>query len=105
MKILDIPQSGKRGLTVSQNGRYGQISRAYVMPANPQTAAQMNVRGIFATNARAWDTLTEAQRQAWIAAAATHQSRTRCGTSGPLTGAEPPVLTASATPAAPGPPP
>ncbi len=86
MKILDIPQSGKRGLTVSQNGRYGQISRTLVMPANPQTAAQMRVRGVFATNARAWDALTEAQRIAWIAAAATHQSKTRCGTSGPLTG-------------------
>ncbi len=86
MKILDIPQSGKRGLTVSQNGRYGQISRAYVMPANPQTAAQMQVRATFGTVASAWDGLTEAQRQAWIAAASTRQTKTRCGTSGPMTG-------------------
>ena len=28
MKILDIPQSGKRGLNVSQDGAFGQISRA-----------------------------------------------------------------------------
>jgi hypothetical protein len=62
MKILDIPQSGKRGLTVSQNGRYGQISRALVIPANPQTAAQLNVRSILAAVATRWDALTEAQR-------------------------------------------
>jgi hypothetical protein len=86
MKILDIPQSGKRGLNVSQNGRYGQISRILAIPSNPQTPAQMNVRNVFATNARAWDTLTQVQRNAWITAAATHQSKTRCGTSGPLTG-------------------
>ena len=86
MKILDIPQSGKRGLTVSQNGRYGQISRAYVMPANPHTASQMAVRATFGTVASAWDGLTEAQRQAWIAAASTRQTKTRCGTSGPMTG-------------------
>jgi hypothetical protein len=28
MIILEIPQSGKRGLNVSQAGRFGQISRA-----------------------------------------------------------------------------
>jgi hypothetical protein len=42
MKILDIPQSGKRGLTVSQGGRYGQISRALVIPSNPRTGLLPN---------------------------------------------------------------
>ena len=86
MKIFDIPQPGKRELTVSQNGRYGQISRALVMPSNPQTAAQMNVRSAFATQARRWDALTESQRSAWTAVAVTHQTKPRCGTSGPMTG-------------------
>jgi hypothetical protein len=86
MKILDIPQSGKRGLTVSQNGRYGLISRAFVIPSNPQTAPQMQVRGNLAAIAAKWDTLTEAQRQAWIATAATQQTRSRLGQSGPMTG-------------------
>ena len=44
MKILDIPQSGKRGLNVSQAGRFGQISRTLAIPANPRTRSQMTVR-------------------------------------------------------------
>jgi len=86
MKILDIPQSGKRGLTVSQNGRYGQISRALVIPTNPQTPAQLLVRSNLASVSSRWDTLTETQRQAWIAAAALQQTRPRLGQSGPMTG-------------------
>ncbi len=37
MKILDIPQSGKKGLNVSMNGRYGQVRRTLVIPTNPRT--------------------------------------------------------------------
>jgi hypothetical protein len=86
MKILDIPQSGKRGLNVSQGGRYGQISRALVIPTNPRTPAQMQVRSILSSVAKRWDTITEPQRQAWIAAAAQVQSKSRLGQRGPLTG-------------------
>jgi hypothetical protein len=86
MKILDIPQSGKRGLTVSQGGRNGQISRALVIPANPQTDAQLRVRGFLRTVAASWSTLTQAQRDAWTAEASQHQSKARLGQSGPLTG-------------------
>jgi hypothetical protein len=39
MRILDIPQSGKEGLSVSLQGRYGQVRRALVIPANPRTTA------------------------------------------------------------------
>jgi len=86
MKIFDIPQSGKRGINVSQNGRYGQISRALVIPANPQTQAQQNIRSKFAAAATGWDNLTEAQRTAWVNAAAQRQTKPRCGQSGPMTG-------------------
>jgi hypothetical protein len=85
MKILDIPQSGKRGLYVSQNGRYGQISRALVIPANPQTPAQMSVRAILTRVSARWRSLQESQRAAWRAAASGVQSASRLG-SGPLTG-------------------
>src|ERR1019366_6028702 len=64
MKILDIPQSGKRGLYVSQGGRYGQISRMLVIPGNPRTASQLDVRRAFGSAAARWRTLTEDQRNA-----------------------------------------
>ena len=86
MKILDIPQSGKRGLNVSQNGRYGQISRALVIPTNPQTTSQLNVRTILAEFAAKWRTLTQETRLSWIAEAALHQTKARLGQSGPMTG-------------------
>ena len=86
MKILDIPQSGRRGLYVSQGGRYGQISRAFVIPSNPRTASQMSVRAILTSVATAWRGLQESQRAAWTAAASGVSSVSRLGQSGPLTG-------------------
>jgi hypothetical protein len=88
MKIIDIPQSGKRGLYVTQNGRFGPISRAWVVPANPQTPAQMNIRAILTRVAARWRTLEESQRAAWTAVASGVQSASRLGMSGPLTGAQ-----------------
>jgi len=86
MKILDIPQSGKRGLYVSQGGRYGQISRALVIPANPRSVRQMSVRAIFTRVTTSWRSLQESQRAAWVAAASGISSASRLGQSGPLTG-------------------
>ena len=86
MKILDIPQSGKRGLYVSQNGRYGQISRILAIPANPRTTDQLNVRQHLASFTQAWRGLEPNQRTAWTTAAKSRQSRPRLGQSGPLTG-------------------
>jgi len=57
MKILDIPQSGKRGLNVSQAGQLGQISRTLVIPANPRIAAQMSVRATLGRVAASWRAL------------------------------------------------
>lgn len=86
MKLLDVPQVGKRGVTVSQGGRYGLVSRAYVIPTNPRTAHQASVRTNFGDIASHWRTLSQALRDAWIAAALTHQSRPSLGQSGALTG-------------------
>jgi hypothetical protein len=88
MKILDIPQSGKRGLYVSQGGRYGQISRILVIPANPRTAPQMSVRAILTRVTARWRSLEESQRAAWRAAALGVKSVSRLGQNGPLTGAQ-----------------
>jgi hypothetical protein len=86
MKILDIPQSGKRGLNVSQNGQFGQISRALAIPSNPRTASQMSVRTILSRVAARWRVLQEAQRAAWMAAAKEAKSNTRLGQNGTLSG-------------------
>jgi hypothetical protein len=88
MKILDIPQSGKRGLYVSQGGRYGQISRILVIPANPRTAPQMSVRAILTRVTARWRSLQETQRAAWRGAALAIKSVSRLGQNGPLTGAQ-----------------
>jgi hypothetical protein len=86
MKILDIPQSGKRGLNVSQAGQFGQISRTLAIPANPRTDAQMSVRDNLSRVAAKWRTLTETQRAEWMAAATAVKSNSRLGQNGALSG-------------------
>ena len=86
MKIIDVPQTGKCGLTVTFPSRNGLIRRAWVVPSNPQTAEQLVVRGRLASLAAAYDALTEAQQNAWIAAASQYQTRSVLGQSGPMTG-------------------
>src|ERR1035437_9759187 len=86
MKILDIPQSGKRGLNVSQAGQFGQISRALAIPANPRSSSQMTTRGILTKVSARRRALQEPQRAAWMAAAKEAKSNSRLGQSGTLSG-------------------
>ena len=86
MKIQDIPQTGKLGLTVTWPGRNGLIRRILVTPANPRTDRQLVVRDLLVQQARRFDALTDAQQDAWNVAAAGFQSTPTLGQSGPLTG-------------------
>jgi hypothetical protein len=86
MKIYDIPQSGKRGLNVSQDGQFGQISRAAGRVANPRTPAQMAVRDNLSRVAARWRGLQETQRAAWMAAAKDAMSNPRLNQNGSLSG-------------------
>jgi hypothetical protein len=86
MKILDVPQSGKRGLNVSQAGQFGQISRTLAIPENPRTAAQMTVRDNLSRVASKWRKLTETQRVEWMEAATAVKSTSRLGQNGNLSG-------------------
>ena len=86
MKVLTEPKSGKCGLVVFQQGRYGQIARALAIPTNPQTPAQRAVRNRLTAAARAWAGLTQAIRDAWTATALAMRSHPRLGLSGALTG-------------------
>src|SRR5208282_3289099 len=74
MKIQDIPQTGKLGLTVTWPGRNGLIRRILVTPKNPRTDRQLEVRDLLV------------QQDAWNVAADGYQSRPTLGQSGPLTG-------------------
>lgn len=60
----------KVGNNVFTKGRFGPVVRIRVSPTQPRTAAQTAVRGNFTTNSKAWDTITQAQRNGWIALAA-----------------------------------
>jgi hypothetical protein len=86
MKIQDIPQTGKLGLTVTWPGRNGLIRRILVTPKNPRTDRQLEVRDLLVQQARRFDALTDAQQDAWNVAAAGYQSTPTLGQSGPLTG-------------------
>jgi hypothetical protein len=86
MKIQDIPQVGKLGLTVTWHGRNGLIRRILVTPKNPRTDRQLEVRDLLVQQARRFDALTDAQQDAWNVAADGFQSRPTLGQSGPLTG-------------------
>ena len=70
---------GKRGNTVWQRNRYGQIHYPYHVPANPHSPAQQVVRGNFTTASTGWRKLTEDQRQYCCRDAPDHKSRRRLG--------------------------
>ena len=86
MKIIDVPQTGKIGLQVAFQSRYGLCRRQWTVPTNPNTLAQQTIRSNLAAQAQAYDALTEAQQNAWIAAAALEQTKGSLGQSGPMTG-------------------
>jgi len=86
MKLKNISLMQKDPSTVVFTGRYGPVGRCHVIPANPRTKRQSEVRRNLAEQARRFGELTDAQREAWHAAAATYRSHPRQGQSGPLTG-------------------
>jgi hypothetical protein len=88
MKILDIPQSGKWGNSVSVRTRYGQARRPLVIPKDPKTPAQLRSRSTLGHVAPRWRGLTDEQRTAWTAGGQKIHSRPRLGQSGPLTGCQ-----------------
>lgn len=57
--------SGKLGGHVFSKNRGGSYIRTKVTPSNPQSSAQMNVRGIFASISSGWSSLTESARNSY----------------------------------------
>jgi hypothetical protein len=87
MKILDIPQTGKRGMVVAYQSPFGLCLRQFIVPRNTPSDARYRARRDFGKYAHAWGALlTEEQREAWNVAGPKVQSSKRLGQSGPLTG-------------------
>jgi hypothetical protein len=86
MKILDIPQSGKSGVSVSVQGRFGQFRRALVVPRDPRTNDQVRVREVLGRYSALWNKVTNEERLLWNALASEVQSRPRLGKNGHLSG-------------------
>jgi len=56
---------GKLNGSVMSKNRSGSYVRNKVTPSNPQTAAQMLIRGIFSEITKGWSQLSEVERQSW----------------------------------------
>jgi len=63
--------AGKIGNVIFQRGPGSARVRQRTIPANPQTTAQTAQRSLITTISKAWGGLSDAQRTAWDAAAAT----------------------------------
>src|ERR1035438_6487611 len=81
-------KSGRCGALVWQRNRYGQICYPAFVPFNPRSPAQVAVRGNFRAVSARWRTLTQEQRDVWIAVARTQWSKTRLFQRGRLTGCQ-----------------
>lgn len=58
--------SGSIGSTTASHNRYGPYFRSKVIPVNPNSTRQQEVRSLFATMVNVWNnTLTQTQRDAW----------------------------------------
>src|SRR5882762_580400 len=86
MKILDVPRSGSyQGITSSRN-RNGQYVRTRATPVQPRSASQLSVRAHQSTNAAAWRTLTQTQRDGWLSLGLSMTRTDSLGQSQNLTG-------------------
>jgi hypothetical protein len=86
MKIIDVPQTGKIGLQVAFQSRYGLIRRTRAIPKQPNTWRQLAVRSRLTLAASGFDALTQDQQDQWNTAAAGYHTKATLGQSGPLTG-------------------
>ena len=86
MRVIDVPQKGKRGRIVASRNRFGPYHREFVHPKQPGTAAQRGVWGNMAELSWRWNELSNERREAWRRLAVEVESRHSMGQSGPLDG-------------------
>ena len=80
--------SGKLGGTVFASNKGGAYMRNFKVPTNPKTSYQEDARDSLAQYSNEWRTLTDEQRESWVAWAATHPVVDRLGASRNLTGSQ-----------------
>jgi hypothetical protein len=88
MKILDVPQTGTVGETVTYQSRFGIIRRQKVIPRDPRTPLQLDRRTVFQRARQFWGTLTDEQFLAWNTLASTRRTHPVLGQSSGLSGYE-----------------
>lgn len=88
MKILDVPQIGSVGDTVTYQNRFGIIRRQKVIPRDPRTPLQLDRRTAFQRARQFWGTFTDEQFLAWNTLASTRQTHPVLGQSSDLSGYE-----------------
>lgn len=64
-----VDMRGKIAGHVYAKNKGGSYARTWVKPVNPKTSAQLTVRNFLTSLSQAWRGLTQAQRDAWTAAA------------------------------------
>lgn len=79
-KYLGPPQSGSCADLVYSHNRYGQYTRARTTPGNPQSSYQTTIRLAMTAASQQWQTLSQAQRDAWQSYAAEYPTKGSLGT-------------------------
>ena len=86
MKTHSEPRSGRRGDIVAKSNHFGPYETKHTPPRKAPTAAQEESWAEFGWLAKAWQDLTEEQRQAWNARCSQAKSKSRLGKRWSLTG-------------------
>ncbi len=84
--VSDIIWSGSQGSRTFSHNKGGAYTRNRRIPVNPTTVAQGAVRNQLAASSSNWANLTDAQRSAWSAYAASNPVTDRLGNSINLSG-------------------
>src|SRR5438093_2554118 len=84
--VSDIIWSGSQGSRTFSHNKGGAYTRNRRIPVNPTTVAQGEVRNQLAASSANWANLTDAQRSAWAAYAATNPVIDRLGSSITISG-------------------
>ena len=64
--------NGSLNGSTTYRGKYGFVTRNKVTPFNPNTAKQVNYRGVFSGLSQGWRVLDQSNRDTWISWASTH---------------------------------